>query len=590
MTPPDTGLLAWGTVMGIEEAVARANASRLLEQALDDGVLVPGARGYATARTHRIEHWLTTQHLAHDNRAPLDAVHAERRRTWTGAPPAARRRLRGQLAPLLVSAPGVPAGTAEPLRWLLESARDGVTLTQAGYLPRALVTEAAERYDWYLPGRLPRTEHDVTRLATLHKLARHTRLLARRHRTLSLTARGRQHLTDPALLQATAATAWYSDHDFTTTIAEAATEALLHGERTLDDLTDSAHTLAAEAFTRTDGSTPAPDDTRHFLWQWLRPGEALGFLTHTDRRHSTITLTATGRAAALTELRRRAHAPPPHPGDNHVRSALGDGQHAAEFQQRGTEGQQIAGGHREMPFPDHGAQRPQSAVLRDQHGLRLIRAEQKAEGTRIPHLPGAGRGVSQQRCDGGQELLGFQPAAPGEEAAQLLQGAPGVDGLQQGGHGQGPDVVSSAGGEGIEQQGVGGGQVGHEVEVRQHPDRTPHPSRTGGSRTRQVAVGTPGRVGPQRIEADGEQPVVAAEPVKFLTAPVVAVVVPGPVRGGAADVDETEGGRVLEQHTQGVTALQQRPVVVTVVAEAAVLRIFQIQLPQGPPERTTTGS
>ncbi|MGW2189949.1 hypothetical protein, partial [Streptomyces sp. NPDC001719] len=265
--------------------------------------------GAPTARTHRIEHWLTTQHLAHDNRAPLDAVHAERRRTWTGAPPAARRRLRGQLAPLLVSAPGVPAGTAEPLRWLLESARDGVTLTQAGYLPRALVTEAAERYDWYLPGRLPRTEHDVTRLATLHKLARHTRLLARRHRTLSLTARGRQHLTNPALFQATAATAWYSDHDFTTTIAEAATEALLHGERTLDDLTDSAHTLAAEAFTRTDGSTPAPDDTRHFLWQWLRPGEALGFLTHTDRRHSTITLTATGRAAALTELRRRAHAP-----------------------------------------------------------------------------------------------------------------------------------------------------------------------------------------------------------------------------------------------------------------------------------------
>ncbi|MER6069662.1 hypothetical protein ABT187_12575 [Streptomyces sp. NPDC001817] len=49
VTPPDTDLLTWGPGMGIDEAVARSNASRLLEQALDDGTLVPSTRGYAAA-------------------------------------------------------------------------------------------------------------------------------------------------------------------------------------------------------------------------------------------------------------------------------------------------------------------------------------------------------------------------------------------------------------------------------------------------------------------------------------------------------------------------------------------------------------
>jgi hypothetical protein len=56
-------------------------------------------------------------------------------------------------------------------------------------------------------------------------------------------------------------------------------------------------------------TAPRPDDTRHFLWQWLRPGEALGFLAYRDRRRSSLSLTPTGRAAALTELRAHAHAP-----------------------------------------------------------------------------------------------------------------------------------------------------------------------------------------------------------------------------------------------------------------------------------------
>ncbi|MCW7945010.1 hypothetical protein AAW14_24115 [Streptomyces hygroscopicus] len=155
---------------------------------------------------------------------------------------------------------------------------------------------------------VPRTEYDVVRLAELHELARAARLLAKRHRKLARTTRGRQHLADPALLQAAAARAWFGD-GVRAELAEAAAAALLGGKLTLDDLTAAVHTLAVEVFTLPDGSAPRRDDTRHFLWQWLRPGEALGFLAYRDRRRSTISLTPTGRVAARTALRERAQAP-----------------------------------------------------------------------------------------------------------------------------------------------------------------------------------------------------------------------------------------------------------------------------------------
>lgn len=56
--------------MGIDEAVARSNASRLLEQALDDGALVPGARGYAAARIKRLERWLTPPRIPRTTAVP----------------------------------------------------------------------------------------------------------------------------------------------------------------------------------------------------------------------------------------------------------------------------------------------------------------------------------------------------------------------------------------------------------------------------------------------------------------------------------------------------------------------------------------
>jgi len=44
--PPDTDLLQWGAVMGLEEASAHARLERLLERAIVAGELEPGAAGW----------------------------------------------------------------------------------------------------------------------------------------------------------------------------------------------------------------------------------------------------------------------------------------------------------------------------------------------------------------------------------------------------------------------------------------------------------------------------------------------------------------------------------------------------------------
>lgn len=95
----------------------------------------------------------------------------------------------------------IDAASLEPLLWLLRHVGDGVTMTQAGYLPKALVVAANTAFGWFdLPGFSVRTEHDVPELALLHELARGARLLTKRGARLTVSASGRRSLRDPDLL------------------------------------------------------------------------------------------------------------------------------------------------------------------------------------------------------------------------------------------------------------------------------------------------------------------------------------------------------------------------------------------------------
>ena len=134
----------------------------------------------------------------------LQAVGRERAEAWAAGYPAVRQDLLTQMLPLLAGAVGVPVRASEcltPLRWLLEHIADGVTANQGGWLPKALVREANDRFGWSdgIGGTL-KTDTDLPELASLNELARRVRLITRKRRKVSLTARGRRALGDTSLL------------------------------------------------------------------------------------------------------------------------------------------------------------------------------------------------------------------------------------------------------------------------------------------------------------------------------------------------------------------------------------------------------
>ncbi|MEV6534174.1 hypothetical protein AB0M86_32025 [Streptomyces sp. NPDC051639] len=313
-TPPDVPELSWGQVMGIQETLARANLERRLEQALDDGELDPDARTFPAARRRLVQHWLTTVQPVFEGRVPLEVVRRERRELWAAAPPTERCALLVAVLPALEESAAAPVDTAEPLRWLLEQIGDGVTLTQSGYLPRKLVSAAFARYrHWYPIGKGPRSEADLFQLASLHELARTHRLVAKRHRVLKLSAAGRAHLADHQLRQRTAALAWLGTTAADRQVAECALGALWAEPRFREDLRDAVHPVLAAGFTHGDGTAVEVKDTERLLWRFWHTGRELGYLDQRERSiDAPISLSATGRPAALAALRLLAEGPRDH--------------------------------------------------------------------------------------------------------------------------------------------------------------------------------------------------------------------------------------------------------------------------------------
>lgn len=148
------------------------SAADLLELAVADGYLVPGARRWKTRQQELVQ-------------AHMDAPRAE---------------LLGQsLAAVIVSEraeTGVSTWRSQTRRWLLAELDGGIPLTQTGNLSRAFVQQNAGRFGWDV-SRPPRTEDDLYDLHQLRCLARELRLAGRSSRVLTLTGKGRRLLADP---------------------------------------------------------------------------------------------------------------------------------------------------------------------------------------------------------------------------------------------------------------------------------------------------------------------------------------------------------------------------------------------------------
>ena len=222
--PPDTELLAWGSVMGSQERAAYDACAAALELAFASGELSAGARGWRTKRADIVNRWLTglpggttppdAPEYGGAPRPPypprlaplggadtwLGRISAERIDAWAHGRPGERSRLARGLIPRLLEPPAVPDDPLPTLRWLLGRAGQGLRLTARHYIAPALVTEAVEEFGWrdQLVGTL-RQELDVFPLHTLRGMAQSEMgAIRRRSTSLVLTKTGRLMTADPA--------------------------------------------------------------------------------------------------------------------------------------------------------------------------------------------------------------------------------------------------------------------------------------------------------------------------------------------------------------------------------------------------------
>jgi hypothetical protein len=314
--PPDTPVMRWGSVPGEAEQSARKRVRQALEQAIDAGDLVPGRRGCRQLALRITEVSLMLPRLDQRGATLLQAVFRERGSSWAAEYPPVRQDLLSEMLPLLAGEVAVPvaAGTClMPLRWLLERIGDGVTLTRAGWLPKALVVEANDTFGWFdLFGVTARTETDLPELGTLNELARRTRLITRRGRRVSLSAVGRRVLTDPDRLWRIVVADMFSAGTYEGEGAALAAATLVRAnmpvayprvEATVGaGLVGRWRTASGESLEEWSGL----DATREFgvladVFGWIEQDD--------DGQDRTWTLTAPGREAALLGLQLQSRTP-----------------------------------------------------------------------------------------------------------------------------------------------------------------------------------------------------------------------------------------------------------------------------------------
>ena len=193
--PPDLTDFAWGSIMGLDEASARATVETGLETALDAGRFSPGVGMWRAAKATITAEILDTPQEHHFGQTWRSVIITERLRTWTNvfrSPTLAS--LRAAVANQLlhpVAVPDTAALTLEPVLWLCDAlSRGGAPLTKTGNLGRAFVHHIATTSGWWKGSTLPRSEDEFYELHTLHAVARTARLAQHEHDRFMLNIPG----------------------------------------------------------------------------------------------------------------------------------------------------------------------------------------------------------------------------------------------------------------------------------------------------------------------------------------------------------------------------------------------------------------
>lgn len=325
--PPDTDLLAWGDVIGFEEARVREQVATALEEAIEDGRLSPGGAGFSRRQAEAANAALQEPWDGGNGRSRLDAVHAERLDRWLERGSAERRAIIERVADIVAAGArpvelGVAGAALEPALWLLGRAHHGIALTQTGALNRALVREAVERWPAWWQADLfgpPNREGEVTPLHDLHELLGRLRVVRRTGRRMVVTARGRTLQADPPALLEALARELLRGESFHAACAELAVALMLDGVAAdySDELAERIHPAIVAEGWQSAGESPGVREVGWAIAEFVRPAEAIGILFGGVRRsrvsRDQFVLTDAGRAALITGLRARALAPATRP-------------------------------------------------------------------------------------------------------------------------------------------------------------------------------------------------------------------------------------------------------------------------------------
>jgi hypothetical protein len=315
--PPDLDDFVWGDIMGIEEAVAQGTAEGALEEAMTQGTLVPGARGWRSVAAEVTAGVLDSAHPTLPGQTHRTAIVTERLDAWLreveGHSPILYA-LRSRHVNRLLHPIPVPEDVAEriePITWFLDRVDQGARLTQAGYVPTVMVREGWERFSWDLgwTDRPPRTETEVIEIHVLHLLLRRLGAVRRREKDLRLSRLGDSMRDDPQVAWRASA-GGLSDGDWPRAVAEIFALLLLEGETHDRRLEARATEIIAETGWRMDGEPPDASAVASTWWETRRPLMVLGGVERGgDLMSRTTTLTEFGQATLLEQISAEATGP-----------------------------------------------------------------------------------------------------------------------------------------------------------------------------------------------------------------------------------------------------------------------------------------
>jgi len=318
--PPDTDLLEWGEVLGMDESVGRQAVEHALERAITAGDLQPGRGGWRRVAAEVCTQTLLAPAGDGSGRTVLQAVLDERVDTWVQlARPAAlmtwRERMRAWTPPDIQ--PSDVATAVAPMRWLLETCAAGVTLTPAGYLPPVIVRDAAGRFGWWeWPGQ-PRTEADVHQIGVLRQTAARLRLVSKRSRRLAVTPRGTRLVDDTVGLWHALAATLACEDGYLAMLSELVAHRLLDGPALDDALEREIGPIVAAQGWAANGVRVTARLAGWAVHRALYDWRLFGLLEEVRAKWeggrptgpNITALNAVGRSTAIALLRARATAP-----------------------------------------------------------------------------------------------------------------------------------------------------------------------------------------------------------------------------------------------------------------------------------------